>query len=67
MLFLGVMGTGREADRSRPSGAEVKNGGEIPPLPHTCSKHSAYCLTNQALRLFYPFYNLGRGIFSYIT
>jgi hypothetical protein len=25
----------READRSPPSSAEVKDGGAIPPLPHT--------------------------------
>ena len=29
----GVKRPGREADRSHPSSAEVKNGGAIPPLP----------------------------------
>jgi hypothetical protein len=28
---------GREADHSPPSNAEVKNGGILPPLPHTSS------------------------------
>jgi hypothetical protein len=31
---------GREADHSPPSSAEVKNGGAIPPLPHTSSLRS---------------------------
>jgi hypothetical protein len=30
-----------EADDSPPSSAEVKNGGAIPPLPHTPSWHGA--------------------------
>jgi hypothetical protein len=34
-LFSGVMWPGREADHSRPSGAEVKNGGAIDPFPST--------------------------------
>jgi hypothetical protein len=33
--FPGVKRLGREADRSPPSSAKVKNGGAIPPLP-TC-------------------------------
>jgi hypothetical protein len=33
----GVKRPGREADHSRPSTAEVKNGGAIPPHPHTFS------------------------------
>jgi hypothetical protein len=33
----GVKQSGREADHSPPSSAEVKNGGAIPPLPHTSS------------------------------
>jgi hypothetical protein len=37
----GVKQLVREADRSLPSGAEVKNGGAIPPFPHVCSWHSA--------------------------
>jgi hypothetical protein len=32
---------GREADHSRPPSAEVKLGGDIPPLSHTSSWHSA--------------------------
>jgi hypothetical protein len=38
-----LMGTGRsipgdrEADHSPPSSTDVKNGGAIPPLSHTCS------------------------------
>jgi hypothetical protein len=34
----------READNSPPSSAEVKNGGSIPPLPHTSSRRSAQLL-----------------------
>jgi hypothetical protein len=33
--FPGVKRPGREADHSPPSSAEVKNGGALPPLPHT--------------------------------
>jgi hypothetical protein len=40
-LSLGVKGPEREADHSPLSGAEVKKGGAIPPLPHTSSWHSA--------------------------
>jgi hypothetical protein len=36
-VSLGVRRPGREADRSLLSSAEVKNGGAIPPLPHTSS------------------------------
>jgi hypothetical protein len=35
--FLGIKRPGLEADRSRPSSAEVKNGGAIPPLFHMSS------------------------------
>jgi hypothetical protein len=37
----GLKRQGREADHSPPSSAEVKNGGAIPPLPHTSSWHGA--------------------------
>jgi hypothetical protein len=40
-LSPGVKWPGREADHSSPSSAEAKNGGAIPPLPHTSSWHSA--------------------------
>jgi hypothetical protein len=36
-LSSGLKRPGREADRSPPSSAKVKNGGAIPPLPHTSS------------------------------
>jgi hypothetical protein len=36
-ISLGEKMSGREADHSPPSSAEVKNGGAIPPLPHTPS------------------------------
>jgi hypothetical protein len=36
-IFPEVKRPGREADHSSPSTAEVKNGGLIPPLPHTPS------------------------------
>jgi hypothetical protein len=35
---------GHEADRSPSASAEVKNGGAIPPLPHTSLWHSAQLL-----------------------
>jgi hypothetical protein len=37
VVFSGVMLQGREADHRPPSIAEVRNGGAIPPLPHTSS------------------------------
>jgi hypothetical protein len=37
----GVKCQGHEADHSSPHSAEVKNDGDIPPLPHTSSWHSA--------------------------
>jgi hypothetical protein len=39
--FHAVKRQGREADRSLPSSAEVKNGGAMPPLPNTSSRHGA--------------------------
>jgi hypothetical protein len=36
----GVKRSGREADHSPPSNAEVKNGGAVPPLPRMFSWHS---------------------------
>jgi hypothetical protein len=41
-LFLELKLPGREADHSPPASAEVKNGGDILPLPDTSSWHSAY-------------------------
>jgi hypothetical protein len=38
--FPGGKATGREADHSPPSSAEVKKGGAITPLLHTSSRHS---------------------------
>jgi hypothetical protein len=32
-----VKGAGHEADHPLPSSAEIKNGGAVPPLPHTSS------------------------------
>jgi hypothetical protein len=40
-LSLGVQRPRHEADQSLPSCAQVKNGGTIPPLPHTSSWYSA--------------------------
>jgi hypothetical protein len=39
--FPGGKAAGREADHSPLSSAEVKNGGAVPPLPHTSSWHGA--------------------------
>jgi hypothetical protein len=45
VLSQGVKRLGREADRSPPSSAEVKNSGPIPQLPHTSSQGRLYlCL-----------------------
>jgi hypothetical protein len=41
-LSLGVNRAGRESGHSPPSNADVKNGGALPPLPHTPSWCSAY-------------------------
>jgi hypothetical protein len=35
LFFNGIERQGIEADHSPPSSAELKNGGAIPPLPHT--------------------------------
>jgi hypothetical protein len=40
-LAPGLKRPGREADRSAPSSAQVKNGGVTPSLPHVSSWHSA--------------------------
>jgi hypothetical protein len=37
----GVKRQGREADRSPPSSAEVKDGGAVPPFPHKSPWHDA--------------------------
>jgi hypothetical protein len=49
---LGVTRPGREADYSPPSGAEVKNVGAIPPLPHIyCDGFGvSYATTSQNTR-----------------
>jgi hypothetical protein len=39
-VSLRVKRLGHNADHSDPSSAEVKNGGTIPPLPHTSSWHN---------------------------
>jgi hypothetical protein len=39
--FPGVKRSGREADHSLPSSAKVKDGGAMPPLPHTSSWRGA--------------------------
>jgi hypothetical protein len=39
-LSLGVKKSGLEGDHTPPSSSEVKNGGPIPPVPHTSSWHS---------------------------
>jgi hypothetical protein len=39
--FPGSKAAGREADRSLPSSAEIKNGGAIPPLSHMSSWRGA--------------------------
>jgi hypothetical protein len=38
---LGVKWMGREADRSPPASAKVKNSGSVPSLPHPSSWHGA--------------------------
>jgi hypothetical protein len=40
-LSPGVKRPGREVDHSPPSGAEVKTGGPIPPLPYTSTRRGA--------------------------
>jgi hypothetical protein len=39
--FPGVKRQCRETDHSPPYGAEDKNGGAMPPFPHTCSRRDA--------------------------
>jgi hypothetical protein len=39
--FHGIKWPGHKADHSSPSGAEVKNGGAVPPLTHIFPWHSA--------------------------
>jgi hypothetical protein len=41
VVFPGLKRQRRESDHSPPSSAEVKNGGAIPPLPHTSSWRGA--------------------------
>jgi hypothetical protein len=40
-LSPGIKRLGQEAGHSHPSDDEIKNGGAIPPLPHTSSRHDA--------------------------
>jgi hypothetical protein len=46
-IFSAVKRQGREADRSPPSSAEVKNDGSIPPLPHTSSWYTDYLIKHR--------------------
>jgi hypothetical protein len=39
---LGIKRPGRETEHSPPTSAEVKNGGAIPPVPHTSSWRASY-------------------------
>jgi hypothetical protein len=43
----GVKRPGHETDHSPPSGAEVKNGGAIPPLTHMSSYHDALLIKHR--------------------
>jgi hypothetical protein len=45
-----------EADHSPPSGAEVKNDGAIPPLPHMSSWHSPLIIKHTDNFIFSTFY-----------
>jgi hypothetical protein len=51
-LFPGVKRQGREASYPPPSNAEVKNGGDIPPLPHVSSQRAALLINHGAEKLF---------------
>lgn len=46
-FILWILGAGREADHSAPSSAEAKNGGVLPPVPHTSSKRDAVLLKHR--------------------
>jgi hypothetical protein len=54
-LSPGAKRPGREANRSPPSSAEVKNGGAIPPLPKSlavitkCSDQTSSCITQRSV------------------
>jgi hypothetical protein len=50
-VSLRVKRPGREADHSPVSSTEVKNGGSIPPLPHTFSLRGAQLSTRKTLPL----------------
>jgi hypothetical protein len=50
-LSPGVKRLGRESNHYSPCNAKVKNGGAIPPLPHTYSWCGAYLSTGTALPL----------------
>jgi hypothetical protein len=45
--FPGVQRPGREASHSPPSSAEVKKGGDIPPLPNISSWDIAYLIKHR--------------------
>jgi hypothetical protein len=54
--FLGVRRLELEADNSRPSSGDVKNGGAIPPLPHKFSLHTVLLIKNRKHFIFTPIY-----------
>jgi hypothetical protein len=49
VIFTRIKRPGREADRSPSSGAMVKNGVVIPPLPHMSLWQSALLLTHRGI------------------
>jgi hypothetical protein len=53
-FFPGVKGTGREADHSSPSSAEVMNAWGITPFPHTFSWRGKYLSTGITITLPLP-------------
>jgi hypothetical protein len=52
-LSAGGKAAGGEADHSLPFGSEVKNGGAIPPLPHTSLWHGVQLSTRTTLPYMY--------------
>jgi hypothetical protein len=42
-----ILGAEREADHSPPSSAKAKNGGTMPPVPHTSSKRGAVLIKHR--------------------
>jgi hypothetical protein len=47
VISLWIKLSGRETDHSPPCSAKIKNGGDIPRLPHTSSWHSAYLVKHR--------------------